>query len=137
MHRSLSRPVEADHGESDTEHPRPWRTNSEAMRRYLAEASGTFFLVIGGVGAAVLAGDRIGFLGVAFAFGLSLLTMVYAIGPISGCHINPAVTVGLLLAGGSTAGKLPGYSSRRCVGGDPRRRRWCSSRAGRAGGLPA
>ena len=68
------------------------------MNKYIAELVGTFVLVFGGVGSAVLAGSHIGFEGVAFAFGLSLLAMVYTIGPISGCHINPAVTCGVLLA---------------------------------------
>ena len=79
------------------------------MKRYLAEFFGTFVLVFGGCGAAVLAGDKIGFVGVSFAFGLSLLAMVYTIGPISGCHVNPAVTVGLLLSGKFESKQVAGY----------------------------
>ncbi|RKH00007.1 aquaporin Z [Corallococcus sp. CA053C] len=87
-----------------------------AMQKYLAEGVGTFVLVLGGVGAAVLAGDRIGFLGVSFAFGLSLLAMVYTVGPISGCHVNPAVTVGLVLAGKFDRRHVAGYVVAQCVG---------------------
>jgi len=86
------------------------------VKRYLAEFFGTFVLVFGGCGAAVLAGDKIGFAGVAFAFGLSLLAMVYAIGPISGCHVNPAVTVGLLLSGKFESKHVPGYIIAQIVG---------------------
>lgn len=86
------------------------------MKEYLAELVGTFVLVFGGVGSAVLAGGKIGFVGVALAFGLSLLAMVYTIGPISGCHINPAVTIGLLLHRKIAARKATGYIIAQIVG---------------------
>ena len=90
------------------------------MNKYLAELIGTFWLVLGGCGSAVLAAAfpnvGIGLLGVSLAFGLTVLTMAYAIGHISGCHLNPAVSVGLW-AGGRFSGKdlLP-YIIAQCVG---------------------
>jgi len=67
--------------------------------KYLAELIGTMVLVLIGCGSAVIAGGQIGFLGISFAFGVSVLAMVYTIGPISGCHINPAITISMLIAG--------------------------------------
>ena len=88
------------------------------MSRYFAEFVGTFVLVFGGCGAAVLAGDKIGFLGVSFAFGLSLLAMAYAIGHVSGCHINPAVTLGLFITKKMDRKYLLGYWAAQILGRD-------------------
>ena len=87
------------------------------MKKYLAEMVGTFVLVFGGCGSAVLAGEQIGFLGVSIAFGLTLLVMAYAIGHISGCHINPAVTVGLLVSKKMDARDVVGYIVAQIIGG--------------------
>src|SRR5450755_4952535 len=86
------------------------------MKEYMAELVGTFVLVFGGVGSAVLAGSKIGYLGVSFAFGLSLLAMVYTIGPISGCHVNPAVTIGLLMHRKIATRKATGYIAAQIAG---------------------
>src|SRR5215471_18281433 len=90
-------------------------------KRALAEFIGTFWLVFVGCGSAVLAAMfpfvGIGFLGVALAFGLTLLTMGYAIGHISGCHLNPAVSIGLTAARRFPASELPAYLVAEVLGG--------------------
>lgn len=87
-----------------------------SSKKYLAELLGTFTLVLIGCGSAVIAGQRIGFLGIALAFGLAVLAMVYAIGSISGCHINPAITVSMLAAGKIKPKDALGYVIAQCVG---------------------
>lgn len=97
--------------------------------KLLAEFLGTFWLVFGGCGSAVLAAKfiatqgatpinlGIGFVGVALAFGLTVMTMAYAIGHISGCHLNPAVSLGLFVAGRFKGAELPGYVISQVLGG--------------------
>ena len=90
-------------------------------KKLLAEFIGTAWLVLGGCGSAVLAAAfpqlGIGFVGVALAFGLTVVTMAYAIGHVSGCHLNPAVSVGLWAGGRFEARDLPGYIAAQILGG--------------------
>ena len=90
-------------------------------KKYVAEAIGTFWLVLGGCGSAVLAAAfpevGIGLLGVSLAFGLTVLTMAYSIGHISGCHLNPAVTVGLTAGGRFPASDVLPYIIAQVIGG--------------------
>ena len=91
------------------------------MQKYLAELIGTFWLVLGGCGSAVLAAAfpdvGIGLVGVSFAFGLTVLTMAYAIGHISGCHLNPAVSIGLWAGGRFSTAQLVPYIVAQVAGG--------------------
>src|SRR5579863_6083226 len=95
--------------------------DNDLVRRVGAEFFGTFWLVFGGCGAAVLAAGfpnlGIGFLGVAAAFGLTVLTMAFAIGHISGCHLNPAVSVGLVVGKRFSISELPAYVIAQVLGG--------------------
>ncbi|HEY0795787.1 MAG TPA: aquaporin Z [Acidisarcina sp.] len=90
-------------------------------KRAFAEFLGTFWLVLGGCGSAILAAGfpqlGIGFVGVSFAFGLTVLTMAYAIGHVSGCHLNPAVSVGLAVGGRFQWSELPAYVIAQVLGG--------------------
>jgi aquaporin Z len=79
------------------------------MKKPIAEFIGTFTLVLFGCGAAVLAGADIGLTGISFAFGLALIGMAYGIGPVSGCHINPAVSLGAVVAGRMQIGEAVTY----------------------------
>jgi aquaporin Z len=90
------------------------------MKRYIAESVGTFWLVLGGCGSAVLAAAfpdvGIGLLGVSLAFGLTVLTMAFAIGHISGCHLNPAISIGLWAGGRFPANQILPYIVAQVVG---------------------
>jgi aquaporin Z len=79
------------------------------MTKYFAALVGTFILVMFGCGTAVMAGDKVGVVGIAFAFGFALVGAAYGIGPISGCHINPAVSLGVWSAGRMSAKDMIGY----------------------------
>ncbi|WP_374960188.1 aquaporin Z [Gilvibacter sp.] len=91
------------------------------MKKFVAEAIGTFWLVFGGCGSAMLAAGvenvGIGFMGVALAFGLTVVTMAYAIGHISGAHLNPAVTIGLWVGGRFSGKEVVPYVVSQCIGG--------------------
>lgn len=79
------------------------------MKKYLAELVGTFTLVLFGCGSAAIAGAKLGTLGIAFAFGLSIVAMAYAIGDVSGCHVNPAVSFAMLLTRRMSGRDFIGY----------------------------
>ena len=86
------------------------------MRRYIAELIGTMVLVLFGCGSAAIAGSVLGNLGIALAFGLSIVAMAYVIGDISGCHINPAVSIGMWIDGRMDAKDLILYIVFQCIG---------------------
>jgi aquaporin Z len=86
------------------------------MNKALAEFLGTMTLVLLGCGAAVIAGKEVGMLGISFAFGFALIAMAYGIGPVSGCHINPAVSLGALIAGRMTTADFIQYVIAQCLG---------------------
>ena len=93
------------------------KNETDIVKKYAAEMIGTFVLVLMGCGSAVLAGPSvIGYIGIAFAFGLAVLAMVYTIGGISGCHINPAVSISMLAAGRINARDAIIYIVAQCVG---------------------
>lgn len=87
------------------------------LKKCLAEVFGTFWLVLVGCGTAVLAGQHVGFLGVSIAFGLSVVTMAYALGAVSGGHYNPAVSVGMVAAGRTDVKTAATYIVAQVIGG--------------------
>jgi aquaporin Z len=88
-----------------------------SLKPLLAEFIGTGTLVLFGCGSAVLAGDAVGQLGISFAFGLAVVAMAYGVGPVSGCHINPAISFGAFVAGRMTGAEMLRYWAAQCLGG--------------------
>ena len=86
------------------------------MRRYISELIGTMVLVLFGCGSAAIAGSVLGTVGIALAFGLSIVAMAYVIGDISGCHINPAVSIGMWIDGRMETKDLIMYIVFQCIG---------------------
>lgn len=86
------------------------------MKKYSAELLGTFVLTLFGCGSAAIAGQTLGTLGIAFAFGLSIVAMAYAIGNVSGCHINPAVSLGVWMSGKMSGKDFVGYIIAQFIG---------------------
>ena len=86
------------------------------MKKYLAELVGTFTLVLFGCGSAAIAGAKLGTLGIALAFGLSIVAMAYAIGDVSGCHVNPAVSFAMLLTKRMSGKDFVGYVIAQVIG---------------------
>lgn len=86
------------------------------MNKYIAELIGTLVLVLFGCGSAAIAGETLGTLGIAFAFGLSIVAMAFVIGNVSGCHINPAVSLGMLIDGRMDIKDFVGYVISQCIG---------------------
>jgi aquaporin Z len=98
------------------EQPASVPTQIKPITRYLAELIGTMVLVLIGTGSAVIAGSYVGYTGIAFAFGIAVLAMVYAIGGVSGCHINPAITISMLVARKISVRDTIFYIVFQCVG---------------------
>jgi aquaporin Z len=96
--------------------PPPATPEINPMKKYIAELIGTMVLVLMGCGSAVIAGYAVGNVGIAFAFGLAVLAMVYAIGSVSGCHINPAISISMLVAGKLSIKDTVFYVVFQCIG---------------------
>ena len=89
---------------------------SSDLKKYVAEFIGTMVLVLMGCGSAVIAGNYVGYLGISFAFGLSVVAMVYTIGTISGCHINPAISISMFIAKKLSPKDTAFYVASQCAG---------------------